>query len=196
MKEGKRAFASFLFGGLLPVIAFTVIEEGYGLVWGIVAGMVFSVGEILWELSRAGRVSPLTWGGGLLLLALGGISLWASEGLWFKMQPALLEGVFCLLLVSSVIFRRPLFALLLAKQGKEVPPLLAERLPGLTLRVGIFFGAHALLATWAALYWSTSAWAWLKGVGFTVSFLLYMGVEILFLRRAAQKAVLSGVPPK
>lgn len=185
MSERRRAFATFLFGGLLPVIAFTVIEERYGLVWGVVAGMAFSVGEMLWELMRHRRVSALTWGGGLMILLLGGISLWASEGLWFKLQPALLEGVFCAALVFSVAWRRPLFALLLEKQGKQAPPFLAARLPGLTLRVGIFFGAHALLAAWAALYWSTTAWAWLKGLGFTLSFLLYMGAELLWLRRAA-----------
>ena len=35
-----------LFGGLLPVIAFTVIEERYGVIWGVISGMAFSVGEM------------------------------------------------------------------------------------------------------------------------------------------------------
>ena len=35
---------ALLLGGLLPVIAFTVIEEVYGTLWGLIAGMVFGVG--------------------------------------------------------------------------------------------------------------------------------------------------------
>ena len=37
----KAQAASFFFAGLLPVIAFTLIEEYYGTVAGLIAGMVF-----------------------------------------------------------------------------------------------------------------------------------------------------------
>ena len=53
----------------------------------------------------------------------------------------------------------------------------------MTARLGVFFAARTRgLATWAALKWSTAAWAALKGVGFTVSVVLYMVVESAYLR--------------
>jgi intracellular septation protein len=42
--------------------------------------------------------------------------------------------------------------------------------------------AHAVLATWAALHWSTEAWALLKGMGLTVSMLIYMIAEVVWAR--------------
>jgi intracellular septation protein len=64
-------------------------------------------------------------------------------------------------------------------------------LPGLTIRMALFFLFHAALATWAALYWSTTAWALLKGLGFTGSFILYMLVEVIFLRRKARRSLVA-----
>jgi intracellular septation protein len=57
----------------------------------------------------------------------------------------------------------------------------------MTLRIGVFFALHAALAAWAALCWSTTAWAALKGVGFTLSMLVYVVAETVLLRyRIAQ----------
>lgn len=177
-----------LFGGLLPVVAFTVIEDQFGLVWGVVAGMVFSVGEMAWEWARDRKISGLTLGVSLMILVLGGISLWANDGIWFKLQPALSEAALALLLFGSLALGKSFLLVALEKQGRPIPPPVAEALPGMTLRLGLFFAVHATLATWAAFHWTTSAWAMLKGVGFTGSFLVYMAFEILWIRRRAKAA--------
>jgi hypothetical protein len=69
----------------------------------------------------------------------------------------------------------------------ELAPWLTPLLSGATFRFGLFFGAHAALATWAALHWSTAAWAALKGIGFTGTFILYGLLEAWFLRRAISR---------
>ena len=53
--EQKKILRSFLLGGLLPVIAFSVIEDRFGTVWGLIAGMVFGGGEIIWEWRTLGK---------------------------------------------------------------------------------------------------------------------------------------------
>jgi intracellular septation protein len=187
-----RQMRALLVGGLLPVIAFTVIEEYYGVLWGLVAGMVFGVGEILWEWFTVRKVDPLTWGGNGILLLLGGISLFTQEGIWFKLQPALMEMAFTLLLWGSLIWGKPLLLVLAQKQGglpkdlEGMHPRLAEAiqksLKGMTFRLGVFMAIQSGIAVWAALYWSTAAWAALKGVGLTVSMVAYLVVESLVLR--------------
>lgn len=185
----SKQLRSFLLGGILPVVVFTLIEEYYGTFWGLIAGMILGAGEILWEWRTQKKVDPLTWGGNGLLLILGGVSLFTQEGLWFKLQPAFLEGCMALALWISVVLKKPLLLLLAQKQGglpAHLPEKAMKRLKqaflGLTFRIGAFFAVHAGLATWAALYWSTSAWALLKGVGLTVSLIVYMVVESLILR--------------
>ncbi len=194
MKNLKsQQFRSLFLGGILPVIIFTLIEEVYGTLWGLVAGMIFGVGEIFWEWKSNRKVDPMTWGGNGLLLLLGGISLVTQEGIWFKLQPALIEIAMTLALWVSVGMGKPLVLSLAMKQGglpsdlatglkPGIGPVLQRAFRGLTLRLGLFFAIHAGLAVWAALFWSTAAWAALKGIGLTVSLIVYLVVESLVLR--------------
>lgn len=183
----KQAALSLFFGGLIPVIAFTVIEEKYGIIAGLIAGMVFGGGEIIYELIRYRKVSTMTWIGNGLLLVLGGISLISSEGLWFKLQPALMEGLFAIALWGSCIIKKPLLVFLAEKQGQHFEPLVKSKLTGVTWRTGLFFAIHTCLAVWAALEWTTTNWALLKGIGVTVSFIVYLLLEVFYLRRTLGK---------
>lgn len=183
----KKQTLSLLFAGLLPVIAFTVIEEKYGIMAGLVAGMVFGVGEIIYELIRYRKVSTMTWVGNALLLVLGGVSLISSDGIWFKLQPAIIElGMFGFLFVTW-LFKKPFLVLIIEKQNPNAPDFIKARLSGMTLRLSLFMLVHTVIATWAAFKWSTEAWAILKGIGLTVSMIFYLGAEILYTRYQLNK---------
>ena len=182
----KSALLSFFFGGLLPVIAFTVIEDQYGPFWGTVAGMIFGTGEILFEAIKYRKVSTITWIGNLMILVLGGLSIISQDGIWFKLQPALFEGFFAFVLMGSVLIKKPLLPLMAEKQGTQINPIVKPLMTGMTLRLGFFFGAQAALATWAAFSWTTAQWALLKGVGLTVSFFIYLGFEFLWIRHSVR----------
>lgn len=187
---------ALFFGGLLPVIAFTVIEDNYGTVAGIIAGLVFGVGEIIYELWTEKKVSAITWIGNGLLLGLGGLSLISEDGIWFKLQPALFEIFFALALWGSLWMKKNILILMAEKQGQVIPDILRERMNGMSFRLGIFFLLQAVLAVWAALYWSTQAWALLKGVGLTVSFIVWMAAEIFWIRYSLKKKLQGDLPPE
>lgn len=178
----KAAFLALFFGGLLPVIAFTVIEEKYGTLAGLIAGMIFGSAEIIYELIRYKKVNTITWVGNGLLLGLGGISLLSSDGYWFKLQPAFLEFGFFIFLLSSWILKKPFMKMMLEKQNPAAPQFLKDRMSGMTWRLSLFFLIHSLVATWAAFKWSTENWALLKGLGITITMILYMGAEVLWMR--------------
>ena len=179
----KAQALSLLFGGLLPVILFTVIEEKYGTVAGLIAGMIFGLGEIIYELVKYKKVSTITWIGNGMLLGLGAVSLFTNEGIWFKMQPAIFELLFFGILFFSWAMKKPFLKVMTEKQNPHLPEFVKEKLSGVTLRLSFFFLFHSILATYAAFYWSTEAWAILKGVGLTVSMIVYMVIEGLMMRR-------------
>jgi intracellular septation protein len=182
----RAAVLSFFFGGLLPVIAFTLIEDNYGPVWGTIAGMVFGFGEIIFEKWRYQKVSTITWIGNLMILALGGISIISQDGIWFKLQPALFEAFFTALLWGSLVMKKPLLIAMAEKQGTQIPDAAKPLMKGMTFRLGLFFAIHAAVATWAAFDWTTAQWAWLKGVGLAVTFAIYLGMELLVIRLQAR----------
>lgn len=180
---------SLLLGGILPLVAYSVVEEVYGPTWGLALGMAFGIAEILYERLKMGKVETITWVGNGLLLALGGVSLLTQEGMWFKLQPAILEAVMGGMLIGSSAMNRPLLVELARKQRmlERFPPgvvaIMERNFAGFNLRVGLFFMVHAIIAAWAALHWSTRAWVLLKGIGFTGSLCVYALVEIWFMRR-------------
>lgn len=181
-KTPKKQALALFFGGLLPVIAFTVIEEKYGTMSGLIAGLVFGFGEIVYELYKYKKVATITWVGNGLLFVMGAVSLVTQDGLWFKLQPAIFEFGFFIFLCGSSILKKPFLKLMIEKQNPEAPQFLKEAMTGLTFRLGLFFLVHAILATYAALYWSTEAWAILKGIGLTVTMIVYMIFEVIVIR--------------
>ncbi|MFN3453857.1 MAG: inner membrane-spanning protein YciB [Pseudobdellovibrio sp.] len=179
----KAKALSLLFGGVLPVIAFTVIEEYYGITAGLIAGLIFGLGELIYEYVRYKKISTMTWVGNGSLLILGAISLWLNEGIWFKLQPAILEFFMFLFLIGSWFLKKPFLKLMIEKQNPESPHIIKDSMSGITLRLGFFFLIHTLIAVHAAFYWSTEAWAILKGVGLTLSMILYMVIEMYFIKK-------------
>lgn len=193
MANPKRQMGALFFAGLLPVIAFTLIEEYYGIIAGLIAGMVFGVGEITYELIRYKKVQKITWIGNGLLLVLGGISLISSEGIWFKLQPAFMEAALVVAMWGSLLIKKPLLVVLAEQQGHKFPEPIRTKMSGVTFRVGLFFLAHTGLAIWAAFAWSTTAWALLKGVGLTVSFVVYLILEVIYLRKSLSPQALQKI---
>lgn len=198
---------SILLGGLLPVVAFALLEEWLGIVWGVIAGMAFGISEILWEKFRHGKVEVITWAGNGLLLLFGGVALFTQDGIWFKLQPALLQAGMGVGLAVSVFFGRPFLVLIAERQGTfdSLPPERRSHLlaafGGLTLRMAIFLGAQAAFSVWVAFHWTTRAWAVWKGVGLPATLFIYMGLEMLILRRYLLTSGRSAsrskqVPPK
>ena len=185
----KKPSIKFLFfGGLLPIILYTIIEDQYGVIAGLIAGLVFGVGEIIYEKVVHKKVSKITWTGNAILIVFGIISLITADGIWFKLQPAIVELLMTIILWGSLILKRPLFITLAEAQGVQLPDPVKTRLNGITFRSGIFFLIHAGLATWAALSWTTTQWALLKGVGLTVSFIIYLLAEGFYLRWSLQRS--------
>ncbi len=174
---------AFFFGGVLPLAAFAVIEDQYGTLAGIIAGMVFGLGDVLYEFISQKKVSTITWVSNLMILILGGLSLISSDGIWFKLQPAIFEAFFTAFLWGSILAHKNILVLLAEKQGQVIPEFLHQKMDGFAFRLGLFFLVHTGLAIWSALHWTTAHWALLKGVGLPVSMVVYVVIEMIIIRR-------------
>ena len=181
-KPSRSRLFLLLFGGILPVVAFAIVEEKYGVIWGTIAGMVFGIGEVIYEKIYLKKVAGVTWFSNALILILGGVTLLSADGVWFKLQPAIFLFCFAGILAGSSILKKPLLAAMAAKQNPSLPPQAVVMLKALNARLSIVFLFMAALSTWAALRWSTEAWAFLKSVGVFIILLVYLGAEIIYRR--------------
>lgn len=187
MTPSQTAIRNFLLGGALPIAAFAIVEQVYGTMGGVIAGLVFGGAEMAWELWKLGRVQGITLLSNFLVIVLGLLSLWEDNGVFFKMQPAIFLLVFAVVFLGSALFGKHFMVEAAKKQNPGISPALLERFRGVTVRVGFFFVALAALSAWSALHWSTAAWATLKGVGLPALLGAYLVLEVVMIR-------LSGPP--
>jgi len=186
-KEFLAMFKNYvLLGGLLPILAFVVVEQIYGVKGGVIAGLVFCAGEIAWELRKTGKVQGFTILSCALIVILGALSLWEEDGVFFKLQPAIFLAVFAAVFFISSILGRPFLLELSRKQNPNLPPALADRMKGMNIRVALLFVALAGLSAYAAFYWSTAAWATLKAAGLPVLMLFYVILELVWIRASGR----------
>ncbi|MGZ3685858.1 MAG: inner membrane-spanning protein YciB, partial [Bdellovibrionota bacterium] len=144
--------------------------------------IVFGGGEILWEYRRFGKVQGITWLSNALVLVLGLLSIWENNGVFFKLQPAIFMVVFAGIFLGSSALNRPFLVETAKKQNPNIPPEILLRFKGVNTRLGFVFIALAVLCVYSAVYWSTAAWATLKGVGLPVLTSAYMLIEIVIIR--------------
>jgi intracellular septation protein len=180
--QAKKQLRVLLIGGLLPVAAFALVEQFYGTMGGLIAGIIFGTGEIIYEYVRDKKVSGITLASNVLVLILGLVSLWEGSGVWFKLQPAVLLVAFAVLLFATSLTGKPFLLALALKQNPNLPDLAKTRISGMNFRLGFVFLAIAGLSVEAAIHWSTAAWATLKAVGVPVILVLYMVGEVLWVR--------------
>jgi intracellular septation protein len=185
-KTSRSQILIFLFGGVLPVLAFALVEERFGVIWGTIAGMIFGFGEIVYEKIRLGKVNGITWFSNALILVLGAVSLISQDGVWFRLQPAILLFCFGAALLGSNAIGKPLLVGMALKQRPDIPSDRIGILKTLNLRIGILFLLLAGLSVDAALRWSVEAWAFLKSVGVTIIIVAYFGGEVIYARIKAR----------
>ncbi len=186
-KPKGAGIKSIIFGGLLPIIAFALVENFYGTLGGLIAGIAFGVGELSYELIRFRKVQWITIVGNALVIVLGGLSLLEDNPVFFKLQPAILIFVFAGLLIGSSIIGKPFLVEMSRKQMPDAPEVVRQHLARMNLRVGFCLVGIGALSVYAAYAWSTAAWATLKAVGAPVILVIYMGAEIIVVRYRAKK---------
>lgn len=167
-----------LLSGILPLIVYTVVEEVYGTYWGLIAGLILGIVEIVVEKVIYKKVSTITWIVNALVIGLGCVSLYMNDGIWFKLQPAFAEFIMVVILWGSLVLKKPFLREMAVKQNPNIPGYMLDFFSNITFRLGIFFLIHCALAIWAAFEWSTVNWALLKGVGLTVSSIVYLTIEM------------------
>lgn len=181
-RTAKANIRALFLGGVLPVVAFALVEEWYGTMGGLIAGIAFGIGEMAYEYWKMRRVQGITIAGNALVIILGAVSLFEGNSLWFKLQPAVILFAFALFLIFSSLLRKPFLYQLAKKQNPDLPEAAKERLSGLNLRLGFVFIALSGLSVYAAYRWSTAAWAFLKGIGTPLILFAWVGVEVLIMR--------------
>ena len=180
---------------LVPVLIFWIIEEKFGTLWGLVAAMVWAVGECAYSLIRYKKIDNLTLISTALVLILGGMSWWLDNSLFFKFQPVIIEIIFVGILWWFGRDGTPA----LLKMGEQARPELFSRLTPeqremqsgifrtISKRLIVLLWIHIIAMAIAAVYGTTGQWAFAKGIGFNLLLGLWLVSEYVLIKKYADR---------
>jgi intracellular septation protein A len=184
-----------LFLGLVPVVIFWFVEEKLGTFWGLIAAIVWAVGECIYEYTKTRKIEGLTLFSTGLVVILGGIGALLDKSILFKFQPVIMELVFAGILVWGGRSGEPLLFKMAKKSRPEIfnnpNPFFIENqmrmMKRLTRNLIFILIIHSALLSFVAVKGSTGQWAFWKGVGFNVFILVWAVSEFLILRLKNRK---------
>jgi intracellular septation protein len=164
----------FLVNFLAPVPAVAKIFVATG------AFMVAMIAAMLFSAIRYRRISPLLWFSGVMVVILGGLTIWLHNESFIKMKPTLYYAFVAALLAFGLATDRPLLQRVL---GSTYPGLNERGWAKLTRNWAIFFVGMAVLneAVWRNS--STQFWVGFKIWGALPLTFLFAAANIPMLLR-------------
>lgn len=166
----------------LPALAYWYLETYYSLEVALIGGIILGIIEMLLEKKFTGHVHTLSKLNIALIVILGGISLLAKEGVFFKLQPTFTGVAIASFLIFKKVRNQSLLLEML-KDMKQKPPFPDDIYKLMEWHMCIFLYGFAFFMGWVALKETTATWLFWKTGGFYIAFGGFMLVEMVYLKR-------------
>lgn len=174
---------SILLYGLLPLIAFVIVDALAGIRFAVYAAIAFGVADVLITRYLSGEFDPTTFVALALLIALGKFTLATENPKWVKLQPVAVALMIAGYLAFSQLSGDGLYGKYGPLIASQIPPDMAKRFDAAHLAQ--FFAQavwttvmvvliHAALVTHAAFRLSNVKWLLIRGFGFWILVLVAM----------------------
>jgi len=179
----------FLYG-LLPLVAFAVLDSFAGIKSGCAAAVILALAEIFVMRRITGDWDPVSFAAAVLIIILGWVSIRMNNSVYFKFQPVVV-AVLLALLISVVQFSStPVVYRYLPLIEQALPaavkPLLDDR--NFLAVVNSLFNwviwlilIHGALIAYAALRCSTLTWIIIRGAGFWILGAVMLLMQLAYL---------------
>jgi intracellular septation protein len=137
------------------------------------AFIVAMIAAMLFSAIRYHRISPLLWFSGIMVVVMGGLTIWLHDRTFIQMKPTIYYALVAALLFFGLLTDRPLLQRVL---GSTYPGLDERGWAKLTRNWAIFF---ALMAVLNEAVWRNTSW------DFWIGFKLWGAIPLTFLFAAA-----------
>ncbi|MEA3041238.1 MAG: intracellular septation protein [Sphingomonadales bacterium] len=154
---------------LLPLVVFFAANYWRGIFTATIAFMVAITVAMLVSQLRYRHISPMLWFSGVMVLVLGGITIWLHDDTFIKMKPTLLYAAIAAVLLFGLFSGRNLLKTVL---GSAYPGL-SDR--GWTILTRNWIGFFFIMAAVNEAVWRSTS------TGFWVGFKLWFFLPVTFL---------------
>jgi len=176
-----------LLPGLIPVFIFIIVDEIWGTEAGLYTAVVFGTGEFIFYFLKNKKADFFIILDILLLVLLGVVSIILENKIFFKLKPALIEGILVAIIAFSLWGPKNLILTMSKRYTGDIAyPATAEKAINANLKIMLAITSlHILLILYSAKYMSDEAWAFISGGLFYIFFGAWFAV--IFLINAYKK---------
>lgn len=169
-----------LLPGFLPLIVFVVADSLWGTRIGLVVAIFSGIIEIAFSWFKERFIDKFVLFDIGLIVILGVVSITLENPIFFKLKPALIEIIFCVILAIS-IFSPVNIMLLMTKRymkGIDIDQNALNEMKKSLKVIFFIFLIHTVLIVYSAFFMSKGAWAFISGGLFYIIFGLYFIFEL------------------
>jgi intracellular septation protein len=173
------------FFDLFPVILFFGVYYAFGKDIYLATMVIIPavVAQVIFAKWKFGKVDNMLWASLVLILVMGGLTLWLHDKRFIMWKPTLLYWLFAaVLLFAPIVAKRNLIKSMLEKEIK-VPPRVWTQL---NIAWALFFAAMGFLNLYVFQNYSEDTWVTFKLWGATGCMFVFVIAQGLFLARHMQ----------
>ncbi len=167
--------------GFLPLIVFIVVDEFLGTKAGILFALGFGLIELAFIYFKEKRIEKFVIIDTAFLVVFGGISILLDNDIFFKLKPALIELLFCLLIGISAFSANNIMMKMGQRymKGVEMNQAMKIQFKRSLKIIFLLFSVHVLLIIYSAYFMSKEAWIFISGGLFYIMFGVYFTAEFI-----------------
>jgi isopentenyldiphosphate isomerase/intracellular septation protein A len=167
--------------GFLPLIIFIVADAFFEPAIAISIAVGVAIVELAVTYARDKVLDKFVLLDVGLIVVLGGVSILLEDEIFFKLKPAVIELIFCVVLGASVFSPVNIMLMMSKRYMKNIElgeAQMAQLNRSLKAMFYIFL-AHTVLIVYSAFFMSKQAWAFISGGLFYILFGVYFVVELV-----------------
>ena len=179
---------------LLPLIVFIVVDA---LVTdarvSILCAVVFALGQLAYTWLKSRRLDWFVLADVGLIVILGGIAIVFENDQFFKVKPAIIEGISIVLMLALVFAPARFLAGYFRRMMPTLRPEALGVMKSMLVWMSLAMALHVAAVLYTAFRASRQTWAWVSGPGFYFIF-IPMGAFVLVKRHQARRRARQSQP--
>ncbi len=180
----------------LPLVVFIVVDAIVTDVRiSIACAILFAAGQLAFTWRRTHRFDWFVLLDVGLITALGGVSIAFQNDLFFRIKPAIIEGVTLVFMLALILapsgFLTGYFGRMMP--GRALPPEALGRMKSLLGWMCVWVALHAGAVLYTAFFSSRTVWAFVSGPVFYLVFIPFLIMLLLKVWRQRRGPPLQGI---
>ena len=179
MNRTRLHFIKAMLPGLVPLVIFILADSIWGTKTGLIIAVILGFIElgVIWV--REKRIERFVLFDLGMIIFFAGISLILENDIFFKLKPAVMELILCIILGLSAFTPANLMQMMTMRylKGFKMNDAAMAKMRQSMVILFFLFLSHTVLIIISAFFMSSAAWAFISGVMFYLIFGVYIAIE-------------------